>query len=264
MNRLHATPDTTFPQQSLVQPVKTYTSSIFKGHRLQVEKYQDNHLSNHQPDWIPALLIGFFILVAWAQLFYYKRMKQIMLAPLSKRFLNQLIRDGNLFKERISVALSIVYVLAFSLLIFQTNEILLNLSAGPFHGFLLFLITAAMFTAFWLSKILVINFLGFVFKTHQTAREYLLNMLIFSLISAIALLPLLVFVIYTKSVLFLYGALITISLLYLFRFVRGFFIGITLTKFSYLFLIVYLCTLEILPLLILAKLLLNYIHSTTL
>jgi hypothetical protein len=39
---------------------------------------------------------------------------------------------------------------------------------------------------------------------------------------------------------------------------RGFLIGISITKFSWLFLFVYLCTLEILPLVVFLKVVLKY------
>jgi hypothetical protein len=84
----------------------------------------------------------------------------------------------------------------------------------------------------------------------------LLNMLIFIIINGIILLPALVGIVYLNSTIILYITLIICVLLFIFRFMRGFFIGLTLTKFSYLFLFVYLCTLEIMPVLMLIKLLL--------
>ncbi len=264
MNRLHSIPDTTFPQQSLVLPLKIYGKSMFTGHLLKPVHHENNPIGKFQPDWITGFLISFFILIAWSQVFFGKRLKQVLMAPLSKRFLNQLIRDGNLFKERISVALGIVYVLSFSLLIFQINEILLKWAIAGYKGFFLFLIITGLFTGFWAIKIFTVRFIGFVFRTKNTTREYLLNMLIFCLVTGLIILPFLVIIVYMKSVFMLYCTVGIISLLFIFRFVRGFFIGIRLTKFSYLFLIVYLCALEILPLLVLVKLLLNYMHPSAL
>jgi hypothetical protein len=66
---------------------------------------------------------------------------------------------------------------------------------------------------------------------------------------------------YLNSVFLLYFSLIIFMLFFAFRFVKGFFIGTAVTKFSYLFLFVYLCSLEILPLLIIIKLLLIHMKS---
>jgi hypothetical protein len=264
MNSLHASPDTTFPQQSLVMPAKTYCQSPFSGHQLQPDFPATKTIEKYQPDWIAGLLIGFLVLLAWAQFYYFKRVKQILKAPLTRRFLNQLTRDGNLFKERVSIAIGIVYVLAFSLLIFQFNTLVLKAPVRGTHGFQQFLIITLLFTLFWFIKIFAIQFLGFVFKTRATTREYLTNILIFSLVSGLIILPVLIVAIYLKSVLLIYCCLSLVVLFFFFRLVRGFFIGINLTKFSYIFLIVYLCSLEILPLLILVKMLLNYMRSAAL
>lgn len=264
MNRLHATPDTTYPQQSIVWPSKTYTTSLFKGHKLN-KGIQANNLREQQPtDWITGVLIAFFLILAWTQVLYGKRLKQIFLAPYAIRFLSQLTREGNLFKERITVALGAIYLFSIPLLILQLNTILLKGSKNDLDQLKLFLASTALLAIYWLIKISLIRFLGFVFNTKTTTREYLLNILIFSLITGIILVPLLVVINYTQSPIVLVFTFCIIALLFLYRLVKGFFIGVTLTKFSYLFLFVYLCTLEILPLLVIIKLLLNFLNSLSL
>jgi hypothetical protein len=52
-------------------------------------------------------------------------------------------------------------------------------------------------------------------------------------------------------------AIVIVALIFVIRFFRGFLIGMALTKFSYLLLFVYLCSLEILPLLVVVKVMLN-------
>ena len=113
---------------------------------------------------------------------------------------------------------------------------------------------------YWGIKIVIIRLLGNVFHTSQTTREYMINIFVFNLISGLILLPLLVLIVYLKSFNFLYIGLIIIALVILFRFFRGFLIGIGLTKFSFLYLFVYLCSLEILPLIVLLRFFLNHIH----
>lgn len=264
MNRLHATPDTTFPLQSIAWPSKTYTTSFFKGHKPNTGTHANNLREQQPTDWITGLLIAFFLIFAWSQVLYGKRVKQIFLAPFSIRFLSQLTRDGNLFKERITLALGLVYLFSLPLLVLQINRIIFQGSKNDVDQVKLFLGAAALLTIYWLIKISVIRFLGFVFNTKTTTREYLLNILIFSLITGIILVPFLVVINYTQSLGVLIVAISVVVLLFLYRLVKGFFIGVTLTKFSYLFLFVYLCTLEILPLLVIIKLLLNILNSLSL
>ncbi|MFA5727673.1 MAG: DUF4271 domain-containing protein, partial [Saccharofermentanaceae bacterium] len=89
---------------------------------------------------------------------------------------------------------------------------------------------------------------------------YMLNLLVFCLITGPVILIFLVFIVYMKSDFLLYCALVIFSIFFIFRVLRGFYIGMGLRKFSFLFLFVYLCSLEILPLLVLVKLLLGYTH----
>jgi len=196
--------------------------------------------------------------LAWIQVFYSRRLRQILLAPYSKRFLNQLVRDGNIIKERISVALLIVYFIGISLLLYQTNILLIHHPSYNIHGFLLYLLIVASLLIYWTGKILLVRLLGIIFKTYQATNEYLLNILILIIVTGIVLLPLLVLTIYLKSIFLLYICLIIFILLFLFRFIRGFIIGFSVSRFSYMLLFVYLCSLEILPVIILAKLILSY------
>jgi hypothetical protein len=71
-------------------------------------------------------------------------------------------------------------------------------------------------------------------------------------------LPFFIFTVYHKYIIFICDCMIIFALCFIFRLVRGFLIGISMTKFSWLFLFVYLCSLEILPLVILMKVVLTY------
>jgi len=254
MNKITCSPDTNLTLESMATPVHAYSKSIFTSHLLQTRNNKPLEIQKFQPDWILGIFLFGFILLAWTNFFYFNRMKQIILAPLSKRFINQLIRDGNLFKERISVTLATIYILSFSLLLYQIDQLILKLPLWNIRGILIYLSIVGSLIVFWLVKIGLIRLLGTIFKTSGTTHYYLLNLLVFSIIDGLVLLPLLVGIVYLKSIFLLYITLIFCIFLFLFRFLRGFFIGLTLTKFSYLFLFVYLCSLEILPLLMVIKL----------
>jgi len=173
-----------------------------------------------------------------------------------------MIRDGNLFKERISIALGFIYIIATSLMIYEANILLSGHLPEKIAGIYLYLLIIVCLCLFWLLKISIIRILESIFKTYHASGDYLLNLLLINAFAGLLLLPLLIFVVYMKSIYSLYICLILFSILFIFRFVRGFVIGLSYSKFSYLLLFVYLCTLEILPLIILAKLVLTYYHST--
>jgi hypothetical protein len=262
MNRIAYSADTTLTIESMGTTGPAFSKSVFTSHTLRPGKFRVIENPYYQPDWILALILSAFILLAWTNFFYFNRLKQMILAPFSKRFLSQLIREGNLFTERNTLVLGVIYLFSFSLLLYQVNAMILGITIGNLPGTLVFLLITGALIIFWLMKIWLIRFLGSVFRTPSPTYYYQVNLIIFAALQGVVILPMLVCVIYLKSLPLLIICLAISVLLFLFRFMKGFFIGLTLTKFSYLFLFVYLCSLEILPLLILIKLVMMASQNT--
>jgi len=261
MTMHHLSPDTTLNWQSVDFPRPVFVRSPFQPHQLQPHDFRVKTVTKLHPEWVSGVLLFCFLLLAWGQVFYRRRINQIYRAPFSKRFINQLIRDGNLFRERISIVLGIIYLLSFSLLVYIMNEKLTGFSIEGIGGLELYVIIVAGLMAYLTVKLTMVQIIGAIFKTRETTLNYLLNLLIFALISGPLLLVALVLIVYLQSTILLIGCIAVFLILFIFRFFRGFFIGLTLRKFSYLFLFVYLCSLEILPLLVLLKVLITYTHS---
>ncbi len=102
---------------------------------------------------------------------------------------------------------------------------------------------------------------GFIFKTIELAVEQ--NRLYNSMEKGLGLilLPLLLFSIYTQSNIFLYLSTMVFLLFVISRWVFTIAIGIRVSKFSWFHIILYLCTLEIIPLLLLLKTLENQVFE---
>ncbi|MBL7138548.1 MAG: DUF4271 domain-containing protein [Bacteroidales bacterium] len=215
-------------------------------------------LVSFQPEWIFWVFLGMFLLLAWVQVFDAHRFRMILSATFATRHLHHLMRGGNLMNERISIALPLIYVLSVSMVIYQALLLIFHRTSSAISQLQLFLLLSLAVTGFWACKILIMNFLSIIFKTDQTNSEYKLNILVTVSFLGLLLLPLLIFAVYLKSVWLIYIALGLIACFSIFRLVKGFLIGISLTRFSYFFLFIYLCTLEILPLLVAAKLILDY------
>jgi len=212
-----------------------------------------------QPDWVFWVFLGIFLLVSWIQFFYGQRLRMILRASFTNRCLHQLEREGDLFNERISIALSLIYVLTFAMVIYQSLQLIFHQTSYSIPQFQLYVLLALAIAGFWAFKIFIMNLLNLIFKTDYTNNAYKLNILVTLSIIGFMLIPVLVFAVYLKSVWLLYIALGLIGSFSLFRLIKGFLIGISLTRFSYFFLFVYLCTLEILPLLVVAKLIVDYL-----
>jgi len=252
-------PDTTFTLQSLDRATVTYEKSPFTEHRLKAGHFRYSGHQQYPADWIVISMLACLVIIAWLQFFYNKRLKQVYRAPLSQRFLSIMIKEGSLFKERISVGLGLIYLFNFSLLLSLVLRQTMPDTISHFSEAFIFGLCSFGLTVYWLLKVSVMRFLGNVFRTMPTTFVYIHNTLAFSYITGLILFPLLILTVFLQSQFLLYTTLSITAILYCFRVMRGFFIGISLKKFSYLFLFVYLCTLEILPLLVILKGL--YIYS---
>ena len=261
MKLLHCSPDTTSNMESLVFPRPDFKNSILGIHELSARKLELIEKPQMQTDWMLAIIIFCLILLAWNHVYNPKRFTQVLRAPFSKRFVNQLVREGNLFNERIAFTLGIVYLLSLALLLFVLNERFFGFTAPNLSGILLYSAIVIGLVVFTTVKVTLVSILGIVFKTKETTYNYLLNLMIFAIITGPVILFFLVFIVYLKTPAILYLCLAIIILLFIFRFIRGFLIGMALTRFSYLLLFVYLCSLEILPLLVLLKFILNHAEA---
>ncbi|MBN2172824.1 MAG: DUF4271 domain-containing protein [Bacteroidales bacterium] len=210
-------------------------------------------------DWITIHFIICLGLIAWVQVYYRKRLGQILKAFTAGHFLNQLEREGNLFKERIIVPLIIVFLVTFSTLLYLAMTMFFNLTPLDLSGFKLFSLIIVIVLALWFLKNILITIIGNVFKNYLLLTDYLLINLVTNIATGIFLLPIVIIAVYTSSVFLVYSGLVLWGLIFIFRIVRELLAVLSYSKFSLFPRILYLCTFEIVPLLVLTKLVMSYL-----
>jgi hypothetical protein len=226
--------------------------SIFTSHELSHSNNGPRPIHKESTDWITFLVIVSLLIIAWIQTNHSKRLKQIIRSVMLPYYVNQLEREGNLYNERITLGLGFIYTSSVSLLIysFYSANATTSFSLKPYLVFFIIFLGALAFVLF---KAFFIFVTGAIFKTEEYAHAYRLNALIFNHATGLLIFPILLLVYYWETSPFLYIALIVFCILLLYRFIRSITIGLSNTKFSVFYLILYLCTLEILPLLLLVK-----------
>ena len=210
-------------------------------------------------DWLTVLIFlaaSIFILVRY---FYYRRFNLFIRAFGSVRLLNQFLREGNLFNERFSIPLFLAYIFSFSLFCYQIiMHYDLNIPFEVGNRKLLLIIAGSIFSIYIL-KLFIRLFLGVIFKTREETYEHLINIYIFDTIAALLIFPILIIQTYnSRQFLFLIGAAI-ILIVFFYRLIRLTILGMNKSKFSGYYLFLYLCSVEILPVLVFGKLAIIYL-----
>lgn len=230
---------------------------FFKGHVLAKSDNWGYSVIERTPEWLPGILIFSIFILALIRFVYYKKLRIVLLAPFSSRHMSLILREGESFSPPMRIYLTLNYLITFSLAIYLLIKELLP--QGLFiDGFIQFIAIFVLMLALFNTKLGIISFLGWLFKTPMLSYQYRLNIRLFSIIQGIMLIPLVAGTALmpgSNKVYFLIVAGVLVLLLNVYKFVRGFVVGFQDLRFAGVYIFVYLCTLEILPILIVVKIL---------
>ncbi|HOY32941.1 MAG TPA: DUF4271 domain-containing protein [Bacteroidales bacterium] len=235
----------------------SYCTSVFYTGKKNFSEFRLKEITNKYSDINFYLLL--FCLVTGAVIFFlkHKRISQIFKAFYLPHFTNQLVREGLIQREFFAFPLLLVYYISLSLLITRSLHCFFAISTG----FNTVLQVLGILLALAIIRGVTMNFAKWCFRTPKETSEYRTNNFIFSIITGLFLVPMVFLIYYLQaplSVYFLYIVLAVTGLMILYRIIRSFFIGLTYERFNLYYFILYLCTIEILPLVITLKLLINF------
>jgi hypothetical protein len=223
-------------------------STLIPGKNIPIEPKKRYEISN---DWLLGLFLFITLLFLWVKIFYKKYFNLLVSSLLSYQLSVKLLREKNIMIKRISFVLNFVYVIVLSTFILKILE-QYHIKIFRFNTFetLLIIINAVIIIS--VARILLLKLVGFIFDSTQIFNEYIHNNYIINKNLGLFLFPLLIAQVYISEklkVIFLIAGISLILISYVIRFYRGF--QIIIKKDIFLFyLILYLCTLEILPLLL--------------
>lgn len=232
-------------------------TSVLSGSELQVTQLKERELPTSNIDWITVHLLIVLAFVGWIRVFAGKRLRQVIKSFFAERNMNILIREGNIFTERISIALIIIYLISISLFCYLILVRLLPFEELPYQGFRLFALVLLVILVAWVLKNVILTLTGIIFRNQLLLSEYILMNFVFSVNLGIFLIPFIILTVYLPSDEVLYAAIGLWLIAFIYRTFRQFFTGLEYTKFSYVNRFLYLCTFEIVPILVLTKLILN-------
>lgn len=205
--------------------------------------------------WVPYIL--FFLLFCVALIWYFlsERLASIFIYPSnvgSKRQKEKVyVSPGFL----ISFFLFINYMVTFSLFIFLAIGYIFDESVDPYSDVPSILNISFIVFAFFLYQLVFIRTTGFLFNTKTISKQQQSIYVNVDNLMGIILIPLLILMIYTNVKQFVFVGIFIVLMIHLFRWHRTLILGKSISGFSVFHLFMYLCTLEIIPFLILIKLL---------
>jgi len=233
------------------------TDKLFSGHLLEPVNSTPVPYTRRTPDWFTVVLLFVIIGFTWIRVFYSRIFKQLLSAFLSNTVTNQIVRDENILIQRASVLMSFIFYLSASLFLYQVS-IYYNWNYRFIDQGILRLIIIALVISFAYSmKMVILKALGTVFDLEKPVATYIFNIFLINNVLGVALIPVVIiiaFVALNQVGLVINVAIFLIIIAFIYRLVRAVAIWKTLPGVSLFYLILYFCTLEFAPLLIIARL----------
>ncbi len=232
--------------------------NFFSGHELKVIHKNPQPLNKTTPDWIFPLLIVIVAAFAWLRAFYNKYFIQIITAFFNNNLTNQIVRDENILVQRASILLNMVFSLVAALFLYFVS-VHFNWSLGGMSfGLSRYIFFALAVSSVYTFKFLVLKICGYLFQLDKEMATYIFNIFLVNNVVGTLLIPVVLFLAFSTMV--SATLLITISIFligggFLYRVVRGLSAGFSSIVFSPYYLFLYLCALEIAPLIVLIKIL---------
>jgi len=242
-------------QKKLIQPIPFDSlHTVLK--KVEVV-FPGKKIFRSNPDWLIGVLVLSIILFATVRLIFNKYLSQLIQSTTSYSTFTRLFRERyfNLFHA--SFRLDVIFSLVMALFFYQIlNNFKINL--GFSKSYSVYLICLLIVIGYFIAKKLIYYILGVLTESTFEVHEYLFSITVFNRVLGLFLLPVtatIAFVPLTKVEPVLVVGLVIVAIFYLMSLIRG---GKIFLKkhFSISYLILYLCTLEFLPLLLIYNLLL--------
>ncbi len=235
-------------------PAKTvfYSESLFKNHELKHKEISPSALANQQYYWIPIILFVCFSILVYIRTFNQKAVKSLFESFSGAKIYSQRDREEYPQSTRLSFSLMLVFVLTLAYLIAMIKHYYFEVPLDFKEYFTI----AFGVTLFIYLKPFVIRISGLIFGKENETISYAQSLFVFNKVEGLFLFPIAIFIAFFTFIQPQYIAIAGLSLLMcfeLYRVVRVFLSAILIPNFSKFYLFLYLCTLEILPFVLIVK-----------
>jgi len=202
-------------------------------------------------NWMLFVLLIALAIFAYVRSNYPKRFALLVKTILHWKVAKQIIRFEKVYSHPVNLSLNLIFLITFSLFLSLSYLIINHSTLSPFN---IFSYTFVLITGYLVAKFLLFKFSKWLFEVNEAIEDYLFQVNLFNKYFGVVLIFLNTLILYSSIdplLLIKFGFSIWV-VFYAIQLIRGFSIGFHHNKKWY-FIILYLCSLEILPVLILLK-----------
>jgi len=215
-----------------------------------------------QEDWLTGLGMMILLLFIWIRIFYGKFYTLLADSITNYQISAKLYLEKNVLTRRVSPIMDVIYFVVFAVFLYELTKysgiLTTNIKEIVLYGIIL-----GLLMAYSLFRITILRMTGFLFHNVQVFTEYIHHTFIFNKGLGIVLFPVIIMLIFMPPQLIRYilaTGIIIYLLAFILKAVRAY--KIIIRKDVLLFyMILYLCSLEILPLLLGYKIMKSLILS---
>jgi hypothetical protein len=231
--------------------------ALFERHELSPVHEGPVQLGVAHPVWLFAVMLAMTALVVLARIFYRKNISELIRAFLSMSVTNQLVRDENILLQRASLILTMLFDLTAAFMVWQFGSAIAYKLPFVLNDFNRFLFFAFIITLIYSFKYMVLKITGYIFGTEQETDAYIFNIFLCNNLFGMFMFPLAVLLFLypqlSESKILFIALVVIASGFFVYRILRGIFIGRASPSFSAMYLFLYICAIEFAPLVVLLK-----------
>jgi hypothetical protein len=215
---------------------------------------KSGRLRNLRDPLVIFVIIGLLIYVALINLFLSADLKNVIRSFFNKNILSQVDKEGGLINSWAFIALFLLFSLTLGLILYQLT-VYYNVYYS-ISGLQLFISLSLIVGLLFALKFIVLKFIGFVFDANRVVKDYItiLNLTYFNIAFVLLCVAICLSLLENEFIPWLkFFTVILIVAIFAWQYLRNSVSIISNIQFHKFYLFVYLCALEICPILILIK-----------
>jgi len=253
-------PSDTLNAESIYQPTRQTPETTHQPHSIQKAPVKTTQQESY--DWVTIILVGSLLLIGWTRLFFKKYFISLLKSFHFYNYAASLYFGRNSLTERAGIMLNLNFFITGGLVLFQGLHHS-DYSITQVNPVYLWLLFTGFLLAWYIWNFIMTRFIGFLFLRQRAFNEYFHNYNLYRKLMGISLMPVALIVQFIRveyREYFLIMGGVVAGILFITHIMRGFQVFMK-EKVSIFYLFLYLCALEILPLILVFEVFIRMLSS---